>query len=93
MQINSNSANISHPRGHKLIIPTSSNVKSVQDIEREMMAEPSAKNPHHTLQQNIGLNQYDRSQGQMHNRPGYNANHVPRQAHMGMRNNLPHQVI
>ena len=93
MQINSNSADVSHQHRHKPIIPTSSNVKSVQDIEREMMTEQCAKNAHHTLQQNIGLNQYNRSQGQMHNRPGYNANHVPRQAHMGMRNNLPHQVI
>ena len=93
VQMNAKSADVSHQHGHKPIIPTSCNVKSVQDIEREMMGGLSAKKAPNPLQQHSGLNQYNRSQGPMHNRPVYNSNQVPRQANIGMRNNLPHQVI
>merc|ERR1712226_1053726 len=56
-----------------------------------MMGGLSAKKAPNPLQQHSGLNQYNRSQGPMHNRPVYNSNQVPRQANIGMRNNLPHQ--
>ena len=77
---------------HKPIIPASSNVKSVQDLEREMMAGPTVKKTHNYQQQNNMLNQQNRPHGQIHNRPGYNANQLPRQNHIGMRNNQPYQV-
>ena len=93
MDVNQRLGDSSHQPGIKPTIPINSNVKSLQDIEREMMGGLSAKKAPNPLQQHSGLNQYNRSQGPMHNRPLYNSNQVPRQANIGMRNNLPHQVI
>ena len=92
MQMNSKVVDTTHSNVHKPIIPASSNVKSVQDLEREMMAGPTVKKTHNNQQQNNVLNQQHRPHGQIHNRPGYNANQLPRQNHIGMRNNQPYQV-
>merc|ERR1711962_1910531 len=80
-----------HNNIHKPINPASSNVKSVQGLGREMMAGPTVKKTHNYQQQNNMLNQQNRPHGQIHNRPGYNANQLPRQNHIGMRNNQPYQ--
>ena len=90
MQINSKGSDVPYHHGHKPTIPSTSNVKSVQDLEREMMAGPPKKPQN--LQQPINApNQHNRPQGYMYNRPGYNTQ-LPRQGHHGMRNNQPHQV-
>ena len=90
MQMNTKVSDVSH-HGQKPTIPASSNVKSVQDLEREMMAGPTSKKPHNAQQNNVP-NQHNR-QGQMYNRPGYNTQQLPRQNHHGMRINQPHQVM
>jgi len=70
MQINSKGSDVPHHHGNKPTIPSSSNVKSVQDLEREMMAGPPKKPQN--LQQPINApNQHNRPQGHMYNRPGY----------------------
>ena len=94
MQMNPRGIETSHQHGPKPSIPASSNVKSVQDLERELMGGSvvNRANNTYTNQQANKTYQHIRSQGQLQQRGAYNSNHVTRQMQSGFRNNQPNQV-
>ena len=92
MDVNQRLGDSSHQPGIKPTIPMNSNVKSVQDIEREMMGGPNARNINNSVPQPNRLQQQNRMQGQLQHRMSYNGNNGYRQMQSGMRNNQNNQV-
>ena len=92
MDVNQRLGESSHQPGIKPTIPINSNVKSVQDIEREMMGGPNTRNINNSVPQPNRLQQQNRMQGQLQHRMSYNGNNGYRQMQSGMRNNQNNQV-
>lgn len=93
MQMNSKLTEASQQHGPRPIIPVSSNVKSLQELEREMMGGFSGKKVNIGSAQANKIYQPNRPQGPLPHRMGYNNNYGHRQMHMGIRNNQNNQVI
>lgn len=91
VDINSRPKDMSHQRGPNPIIPISSNVKSVQDLEREMMGGSYPRKANIATQQTNKFHQHNRNQGHLpHNLP-LNGNNT-RQMQPGFRNGQGIQV-
>ena len=94
MQMNPRQIETSHQHGRKPSIPANSNVKSVQDLEREMMGGSAVSRANNNTTQQAQTNktqQQNRLQGQLQHRGAYN-NNVTRQMQTGFRNHPPNQV-
>ena len=92
MQMSSNLTEASHHHGPRPIIPMTSNVKSVQELEREMMGGSCGKKANNSSQVTKNY-QPNRPQAQLQHKMGYNNNYGHKQMHMGIRNNQNNQVI
>ena len=91
MQMNPKRTDISHQHESKPCIPANSNVKSVQDLERELMGGPVVNHSfNNSIRQANKTSQQNKPQGQMVHRGGYNS--APRYSQSGFRNNHPNQV-
>ena len=86
MQTNSRQFEL-HRQSPRPPIPPNSKVKSVQDLEREMMRGPFS-NLANNSGQNVNKNQYSRSQGQLQNRGPYSGNNVTRSIQPGFRSQI-----
>jgi len=91
MDMNSRLNDAPHQHGANPTIPMSSNVKSVQDLEREMMEGPYARNANNSTQQANRFQQHNRNQGHLQYKVPFNGNNATRQMQPGFRNGPSNQ--